>query len=239
MSRYLVSIKKIKNKEIRNLFKKYSVRKLQRIINKLFDKHLTEDDIFGNITLYTVNHLNQDQVKLLLEYFKEGKKATKKCPYNYVKIAKEELGVTEIRGAGSNKRIEQYHRVAGGYHWKDDVPWCASFISFIMVKAGYHNLPKYPFRAKSWLNFGVSVGKPYYGSLAIKSRKGGGHIGIVLGISSDERYLYILGGNQNDKVCIKKYRKSVFIDFRMPNDNCEKRLVYTTYANATKAGKEV
>ena len=88
-----------------------------------------------------------------------------------------------------------------------------------MKKAGYDkDIPKWPARAKSWLKFGKSAGRPVLGSIAVKSRKGGGHVCFVVGQDPSGDYLYCLGGNQSDAVNIKKYPKRVFLDFRIPND---------------------
>jgi uncharacterized protein (TIGR02594 family) len=237
MSKYLVSLKQINNKKIRKLFHQFSVIEIQKRLNALFDSKLTEDNIFGNITLHTINNLNKAQQKVLIQSFNTPTlEEEQNCPYNYVSVAEEEIGVKEIPGKPSNKRIEQYHKVAGGFGWTDSVPWCASFISFVMVKSGY-KLPEYPYRAKSWLKWGKGVDMPCYGSLAIKSRVGGGHIGIVVGITTDGNYLYLLGGNQNDAVNIKKYRISNFIGFRMPEDNCDLDLRYLD-GPYSDAGKE-
>ncbi len=203
---------------------------VQEALNRM-GKNLLVDGIFGPVTTYAIksvnNRLMHEEIEKLLypELFE-----TESDPFAdnttdetedsddiplWVKIAYQELGTKEIIGVGSNSRIMQYHSVAGGAGWTDDVPWCGSFLAFVITKAGL-TPPKYPARALSWLKFGVSSYIPVYGSIAVKKRRGGGHATLVVGRSKGGKYLYCLGGNQNDAVNIKKYPTSVFFDFRVP-----------------------
>ena len=192
---------------------KEGFKKVQKALNNI-GKNIEEDGIIGNITINAIKSvsntiLHKELEKILLK--KEIK--TIKSPL-WIKYAKEELGTKEILGKGSSKRVLQYHAVSGGYS-SDAVPWCGSFVNFIMVKAGYKG-PRYPARAKAWLDFGKSSSIPIYGSIAVKSRKGGGHVTFVIGEDVSGEYIYGLGGNQNDSVNISKYKKSDFLDFRVP-----------------------
>jgi len=123
-------------------------------------------------------------------------------PPDWVRFAFEEIGTKEIKGIGSNPSVEKYHHYAGISWAKDDIAWCASFITYCMIKSGINNIPKHPASSLNWLKFGKKLGYPAYGALAIKKRKGGGHITIVVGSSPDGKYFYGLGGNQNDRVCM-------------------------------------
>lgn len=134
---------------------------------------------------------------------------------SYLKLALGEVGVQEIRGSTHSKRVLEYHAVSGGFS-TDEVPWCGSFINWVMLRAG-HTTVGYPARAKSWLTFGKSSGKPTVGAIAVKSRTGGGHVCFVIGEDALGN-LYCLGGNQNDEVNIKLYPKNAFLDFRIPSN---------------------
>lgn len=135
------------------------------------------------------------------------------CFPNWIKTAMKEIGVKEILGKRNSERVLDYHEVSGGYS-EDSVPWCGSFVNWVMVMNDIETV-KIPARAKSWLNFGVSSIMPVIGSIAVKSRSGGGHVCFVVG-KNEGGDLYCLGGNQNDEVNIKIYKKEVFIDFRIP-----------------------
>ncbi len=130
-----------------------------------------------------------------------------------------EIGVHEIKGGTHNKRVIEYMNATKWGTWvhDDETPWCAGFVGWCVVKAGLKEMvPPYSLGAKSWLKFGVSAGKPVLGAIAVKSRRGGGHVGFVVGESRGGKYLYILGGNQGDKVSVRKYLRSVWLDFRVP-----------------------
>jgi uncharacterized protein (TIGR02594 family) len=192
-------------------------KNIQRALNNM-GKHLIVDGDIGPVTLHTIKTVNNRRLhEEILNIMFPGSNKLYKKP-KWIKIAYKEIGTKEYKGKASNKAVERYHSVAGYPNWSDDVPWCASFVSFVMVKAGYTELPKYPARAKSWLNFGKRLINPVYGSIAVKSRHGGGHVTFVVGQSSDGNILYCLGGNQNDAVNIKRYRKSDFIAFVVPKD---------------------
>ena len=189
-------------------------------------KPVKVDGIIGPVTIATIKTVNAKLLHVEVEkiILNEGEKesgSTSTRP-KWVDIAYQELGVKEIHGKRNNPRVINYHSVAGGSGWSDEVPWCASFISFVMVKAGYP-IPKYPARALSWLKFGVSSAIPVFGAIAVKKRKGGGHVTLVVGKSKDGKYIYGLGGNQNDEVSIHRYKASTFVDFRIPSGYIAKK----------------
>ena len=78
--------------------------------------------------------------------------------------------------------------------------------------------PAKPAAALSYLDYGSRLGRPAYGSIAVKKRKGGGHVGIVVGRYPDGR-LGILGANQDDQVKVSPYKASDFETFRWPTGN--------------------
>lgn len=212
---------------------KKGLKKVQRALNSM-GKNLVVDGIIGNITINAIKSVSNKTLHKKL-YGKESlttpSVGSAERP-SWVQIAYKELGVKEIPGSGSNPRVEQYHDTAKGFNWKDDVPWCGSFVAFVMIKAGKGSV-KNAFRAKAWQKFGKLTSTPVLGAIAVKSRKGGGHVGFVVGISSSGRSIYLLGGNQNDEVNIKKYPKNVFIAFRVPVDYEEQYTLPIMHGNDT------
>ena len=158
-------------------------------------------------------------------------------PAKWMKIAKKEIGTKEIHGKRHNPRVLEYHSVSGGFS-TDEVPWCGSFVNWVMRTTGYKTV-SFPARAKSWKNFGKKAKKPIYGAIEVKSRRGGGHVAFVIGQSKDGKYLYVLGGNQHDSVNISKYKRSVWTDFRIPSDYDDSKCELPIYGgSASKGGKE-
>jgi uncharacterized protein (TIGR02594 family) len=198
---------------------KEGLKKVQRALIKM-GKQVSVDGVIGNISIAAIKSVNNKKLHQYIEtvgskHFSTNTNKTKKSSKaKWIDLAKNELGTKEIHGNRHNPRVLEYHAVSGGFS-TDEVPWCGSFVNFVMIKAG-HKTVKAPARAKSWLKFGKSSINPVYGSLAVKSRKGGGHVTFVLGQDSTGKYLYCLGGNQHDEVNINKYKKSVFLDFRVP-----------------------
>jgi len=237
-----MNISKLKNsgtKLILELLNKHEgkkgLMKVQRALERM-GKDLAIDGIIGPITIAIIETV--DNKKLHEIIYNLDKKLFKiTSDINWLNMARNELGVKEIHGSKHNKRVLQYHAVSGGFS-TDEVPWCGSFVNFVMLKAG-HKGPKTPARAKSWLNFGKSSNVPIEGSIAVKSRKGGGHVCFVVGQDPTGKYLYCLGGNQHDEVNISKYKKSIFLDFRVPsNYNYVENNLPIYKGKAEAAGKE-
>lgn len=143
---------------------------------------------------------------------------------SYYRIARVELGLREISGPGSNPRImAMAARVAKvpGREWvktfyKDDgIPWCALGVSDSLVQAGLP-IPLNPLSAGAFRDYGENLDGPMAGAIAVKSRKGGNHVGLVSGISPDGKRLLVLGFNQGDACSESWYPTKAFDSFRAP-----------------------
>ena len=212
---------------------KEGLKKVQIALNSM-GKNLEVDGIIGNITIDAIKSVNNKT--LHKEMYGGDTLIPPTIEANdrpsWIKNTYKVLGVKEIQGNASNPRVDQYHVTAKGFDWKDDVPWCASFVAFVMVKSGKGSV-KNAFRAKAWRTFGKFIATPVLGAIAIKSRRGGGHVGFIVGISKSGKYIYLLGGNQNDEVNIKRYSKNIFIEFRVPLDYEDKYTLPIMHGNAT------
>lgn len=138
---------------------------------------------------------------------------------SWMKTALAEVGQSEIRGLEANPRILEYFK-ASKFWGTDDSggknAWCGSFVAWVVKQNGYEPV-KDAFRAREWAKFGKKINKPVHGAIAIKSREGGGHVAFVVGKSQDGKYLYMLGGNQGNKVSIARYPENVWDTFVVPN----------------------
>ncbi len=173
--------------------------------------------------------------------FSNGNPTKKTIEPPWIATAKAEIGQKEVVGAKSNPKILKYFK-ASKFWGTDDSgganAWCASFVAWVMKQHNY-NPPKNAFRAKEWKNFGKTISKPVIGAIGIKSRRGGGHVAFIVGKSKDNKYYYMLGGNQGDAVNIKQYSASVWEAFVVPagfDTTCYSLPVYT--GPSGKAGKE-
>jgi uncharacterized protein (TIGR02594 family) len=122
----------------------------------------------------------------------------------WISVAEAEIGQREIAGSRHNPRIIEYHKVTGGFS-DDETPWCASFANWVLKKAGQGGTGSA--RALSFLNYGTTLEKPAYGSIAVFDWGGGkGHVGFVVGKQGGN--VLILGGNQGDQVKVSSFATS-------------------------------
>jgi len=134
----------------------------------------------------------------------------------WLRIAKAEIGTTEIPGPENSKRVLEYHLATSLKASDDSVAWCSSFVNWCFKEAGIKGSGKA--NARSWLNWGYPMKAPGIGCVVIfwrvspKSWKG--HIGLYVG--EDDKYIYCLGGNQSNMVRVSKYSKERLLGYRWP-----------------------
>jgi len=215
---------------------KEGIKIVQRAINSL-GENLTVDGWFGDKSIKALNRV--DSVKMNGSLLHELSTLSETKDPHYITIARNELGVKEIVGKRKhNDRVLQYHATSMLKYKNDEVAWCGSFVNWVMKEAGYKKTVRIPERAKEWKKFGKKVNEPTLGSIAVKPRKRGGHhVTFVIGKSKNGKDLFCLGGNQGNAVTIKKYKKSVFTDFRIPS-NYEPISLAVYTGSATNAGRE-
>jgi len=95
----------------------------------------------------------------------------------------------------------------------DETPWCSSFVNWCVGNAGYTVTGSAA--ARSWAKYGQSC-KPHPGCIVVMTRTGGGHVGFY--VRETAKYVYILGGNQSNKVSIAGYDKGRIIAYRLPSE---------------------
>jgi uncharacterized protein (TIGR02594 family) len=155
----------------------------------------------------------KDSVKDSLE------KSTSSIQLNndWLEIAKKEIGVKEVPGSGNNDRILQYHRATSLKATQDSVPWCSSFVCWVMERAGYVSTRSA--RARSWEHWGEALTEPKEGAIAVLWRKnpqsGAGHVGWYCGEKDGK--IKLLGGNQNNSVNYSWYPKERVLSYRWPD----------------------
>lgn len=131
--------------------------------------------------------------------------------------------VQEIPGQGDNPVVVEAIRLAGLpislQH--DETAWCASYVTLRLLKAGVpkEQIPLKPAWARSYLNFGIES-KPELGAIVVKQRvtdlgTPAGHVGFVVDIRNG--IVFILGGNQGNRVCIMPFPEKDVLGYRMPS----------------------
>ncbi len=138
-----------------------------------------------------------------------------KLPPKWVVIAMSELGVAEVPGPKNNPRILEYDSTTTLGAKDDFVPWCSAFVCWVMELYGAQSTRSA--EARSWLEWGVKAQALEVGNIVVFSRGTNpkqGHVGFLL--DWDSTQLYILGGNQEDRVSIRTFRKTSVLAQRRP-----------------------
>jgi uncharacterized protein (TIGR02594 family) len=118
---------------------------------------------------------------------------------------------------GSNPEIEKYFADTTLGRQKDDVSWCAAFISWCIKESNGARSPvTFSARAADWLKNGKGLEGPQYGAVA-ETRPlapgASGHVGFVT--AWEGTHVTVLGGNQGNAVCERNFRIDVVRGWRM------------------------
>ncbi|HLZ05248.1 MAG TPA: TIGR02594 family protein [Bradyrhizobium sp.] len=73
--------------------------------------------------------------------------------------------------------------------------WCARFMNMVLEKTGHRGTGSA--MASSFAHYGQRVSGPEVGAIAVMSRRGGGHVGIITGIDASGNPIMISGNNGN------------------------------------------
>lgn len=134
----------------------------------------------------------------------------------WMDIAKKEIGICEIVGIAHEKRIIDYHSCTSLKAQTDEVPWCASFVCWVLKSAGIKHTRSAA--AISFLEWGEEIFEPKFGAVALFERPGGtGHVGFVF--SATDKTINLLGGNQGNQVGVRPYSKEKLISLRWPKED--------------------
>lgn len=145
------------------------------------------------------------------------------------RIALKELGVEERAGADHNPRILEYHQATSLKATSDEVPWCAAFVNWCLLKAGFrdHNgrCGTNSARARSFLRFGesVAVHEIQPGDIVIfahPSNPAAGHVAFFHAWKNERTgMMSVCGGNQSNRVSIARYSIENLIGIRRATTN--------------------
>lgn len=156
----------------------------------------------------------------------ENKKSDRKNRAIWMKIAYEEYdnyyNSTEnskklaIDGSISlSQKIKEYHLIGGGLNGGGNIPWCTSFINWIINKTFGSNI-KFAASQEFINNKNYKkIDEALYGSIAVfatyndkNNKTGKGHTTFIIGISNDKQSYICLGGNQNNRIKLSSYSKN-------------------------------
>lgn len=73
--------------------------------------------------------------------------------------------------------------------------WCARFMNMVLERTGHRGTGSD--MARSFASYGQRVSGPQVGAIAVMSRRGGGHVGVVSGFDAAGNPIVISGNNGN------------------------------------------
>lgn len=126
-------------------------------------------------------------------------------------------GTAEVPGPANNPSIMQWAKASGlaKVYKADSTAWCGLFMAYAALQAGW-TPPVNPLLARNWQEFGVRAKTPMLGDVLVfwRGKRNGyqGHVGIYVG--EDATAYHVLGGNQADRVTIKRIAKDRLLQAR-------------------------
>lgn len=155
-------------------------------------------------------------------------------PPHWLQIARKYIGVHEGDGLHNNPTVMKFFVEAGHAEVRNDhtTPWCAAFVGAVLKESGLPNTGT--LWALDYARYGQKLAGPAIGAIGTKTRNGGGHVFFVAGF--DRNFIYALGGNQNDRVCIERIPRAAIHSYAWPPGLPLPALVASGGAQAGAAG---
>ena len=140
----------------------------------------------------------------------------------WMSIAKKYLGVKEIPGPPNHPTILRMLRstnIGSPYNETELTPWCSASVNLIITEArdldSRIDRPTNSAAASSWRKWGRGIEYGQYGCIVVMTRPGGNHVGFYYDEDWDDG-VRIIGGNQGNMQCIRRFPWDVITDFRWP-----------------------
>jgi uncharacterized protein (TIGR02594 family) len=102
-------------------------------------------------------------------------------------------GITRSSGFGSSDIVSEARRYIGGNPTGRGRLWCARFMNMVLERSGHRGTGSD--MARSFASYGHRVSGPQIGAIAVMSRRGGGHVGVVSGIDANGNPIVVSGNN--------------------------------------------
>jgi uncharacterized protein (TIGR02594 family) len=89
--------------------------------------------------------------------------------------------------------VSEARRYIGGNPTGRGRLWCARFMNMVLERSGHRGTGSD--MARSFASYGHRVSGPQIGAIAVMSRRGGGHVGVVSGIDANGNPIVVSGNN--------------------------------------------
>lgn len=129
-------------------------------------------------------------------------------------------GLQDIIGDSSNEEVLRFFAETNHPEIIDDeTSWCSTYMCWCAQIVNLENSPS--LLARSWLEIGTPVDTPKVGDIVVfwreKQNSWQGHVSVYINEDSETHQIYCLGGNQDDKVCVKPYPSEQVLGYRRLN----------------------
>ena len=129
--------------------------------------------------------------------------------------------VARIRGpeqspaaVGSSDVVSEARRYIGGNPTGRGSLWCAAFMNLVLQRTGHRVTGSN--MARSFASYGQRVAGPQVGAIAVMSRRGGGHVGVVSGLDAKGNVI-VISGNHGHRVAESVYPRSRIYAYVLPS----------------------
>jgi uncharacterized protein (TIGR02594 family) len=122
-------------------------------------------------------------------------------------------GQQRIASAGDSDVVREARRWLGGNPTRRNRLWCAAFMNFVLERTGRRGSGSD--LAQSFASYGRRVSGPQIGAIAVMTRRGGGHVGIVSGFDAAGNPI-IISGNHGHRVAESVYPGGRIYAYVMP-----------------------
>lgn len=119
-------------------------------------------------------------------------------------------GMPDVGGTGL---VAEARRYIGGNPTGRSSLWCGHFMNLVLERSGHRASGSNT--ARSFASYGTRVSCPQVGAIAVMSRRGGGHVGVVSGIDANGNVI-VISGNHNRRVAESVYPRSRIFAYVMP-----------------------
>jgi uncharacterized protein (TIGR02594 family) len=116
-------------------------------------------------------------------------------------------------GFGSSNVVAEARRYLGGNPTSRRTLWCARFMNMVLERSGHRGTGSD--LASSFAHYGQRVSGPEIGAIAVMSRRGGGHVGIVSGIDAHGNPI-LVSGNSGHRVREAAYPRARIYAYVVP-----------------------
>jgi uncharacterized protein (TIGR02594 family) len=144
--------------------------------------------------------------------------------HHHLRVSQQELGESPESAAssfisnnssnfGSSDIVAEARRYIGGNPTGRSRLWCARFMNMVLQRSGHQGTGSD--LARSFSSYGHRISGPQVGAIAVMSRHGGGHVGVVSGIDPNGNPI-VVSGNHGHRVAESVYPKGRIYAYVMP-----------------------